>query len=88
MNRDEKTSDVSHIPASERSYIEEVKASHVDEVEPSATDPEKQDVVKSDDSDGHVVWSWGQILATLSLCCLYVGACTLVLVPKGQKPCD
>ncbi|KIW63894.1 hypothetical protein PV04_08862 [Phialophora macrospora] len=35
---------------------------------------EKTGVAKGDDSDGHVNWTWKQILATISLCGVYVGS--------------
>lgn len=34
---------------------------------------EKAGVAKGDDSDGRVNWTWKQILATISLCGVYVG---------------
>ncbi len=79
MNDDEKIADVSHIKASKLSETGESNASHVDKVEISSIDPEKQDHAKSDDSEGRVQWTTRQVLATLSLCFLYVGACTLAL---------
>lgn len=75
----ERGASVSPIPASERAHAEEeVKASRVDEVESSTIDIEKSDLekpgnVKGDDSDGRVDWTTRQIIATLSLTCLYVG---------------
>ncbi|OAL21416.1 hypothetical protein AYO20_11381 [Fonsecaea nubica] len=35
---------------------------------------ERDRVAKGDDSDGHVNWTWKQIVATISLCGVYVGS--------------
>ncbi|KAH0842748.1 hypothetical protein AYO21_04253 [Fonsecaea monophora] len=35
---------------------------------------ERDRVAKGDDSDGHVNWTWKQIVATVSLCGVYVGS--------------
>ena len=76
---DDKTSDAGHFEASDRSIVAAVETSHVEEKRLSTNDLEKQGNVKSDDSDGRVDWYWRQILATLSLCCLYVGACIFLV---------
>lgn len=34
---------------------------------------EKGHAAKGDESDGHVNWTWKQIIATISLCGVYVG---------------
>jgi hypothetical protein len=82
-DRDLEMSGVGHVPAPEHSATngtgEDVKTSSVDEVEHSASagDPEKHGnvkIVKTDDSDGRVEWSARQIVATVSLSMLYVGA--------------
>ena len=44
-----------------------------------SADPEDSAAVKGNDSDGHVHWTFRQILATVSLCGLYVGTLLLRL---------
>jgi hypothetical protein len=81
-DRDLEMSGVGHVPALEHSATnggEDVKTSTFDEVEHShnAHDPEKHGnvkIVKTDDSDGRVEWTARQIVATVSLSMLYVGA--------------
>ncbi len=41
---------------------------------------EKTGVAKGDDSDGRVNWTWKQILATISLCGVYVGRSLLYVM--------
>ena len=48
--------------------IQEKEATNI-----SSADPEDTAAVKGNDSDGHVHWTLKQILATVSLCGLYVG---------------
>lgn len=53
----------------------EVKIKNEDQISSRHTEVMDQnyDVVKNDDSDGHVNWTWKQIVATISLCGVYVG---------------
>jgi hypothetical protein len=46
---------------------------------------EKTGVAKGDDSDGHVNWTWKQILATISLCGVYVGRTSLYVMPSNLE---
>lgn len=41
--------------------------------------------VKGDDSDGQINWTWRQIVASLSLAGLYVGACVAMLLPVRRQ---
>jgi hypothetical protein len=84
MESDKKTFAMTQVRSPERPHDEEIKATH-DEVEASTQDLESPGGVKSDNSDGRVEWSWRQILATLSLCCLYVGTSTLVSICNHQR---
>ena len=63
-----------HVQASEHPRDDEGTATHDEITTAAAKDLEGQGIVKSDDSDGRVEWTWRQIFATLSLCGLYVGA--------------
>lgn len=94
-DRDLEMSGVGHVPAPEHSATtdgggEDVKTSSFDEVEHSTHvgDPEKHGnvkIVKTDDSDGRVEWSARQIIATLSLSMLYVGAYCVLCICLVQR---
>ncbi|KIW21582.1 hypothetical protein PV08_02162 [Exophiala spinifera] len=50
----------------------------------TGVDDESAQVVKNDDSDGHVNWTWKQIIATVSLCGVYVGSLTYIAADLGS----
>ena len=75
---DPQQQDVQH----EKSVIEKVDGVKEKETKDDlSVDLENSGAVKGDDSDGRVDWTFKQILATVSLCGLYVGTFN-----SGSKP--
>ncbi|OAL24346.1 hypothetical protein AYO22_05722 [Fonsecaea multimorphosa] len=64
------------------------KSRRTEEAEFADEDAEKPNIVKGDDSDGHVNWSKRQILATLSLSGLYVGSLPYIVKDIGGSTID
>lgn len=62
-----------HDQKTEPIYNEEEDQISSQHKEVMGVDEESVHVVKNDDSDGHVNWTWKQIVATVSLCGVYVG---------------
>ncbi|OQV05048.1 hypothetical protein CLAIMM_09846 [Cladophialophora immunda] len=56
------------------SRLEEKESPTVTRHEVVDPDDEKTRVAKGDDSDGRVNWTWKQVVATVSLCGVYVGS--------------